>query len=109
MALQQTALFENREGKNVALMGVEWDDVTLQVSRFAFRLSVGNRDARFTLMRISDGATVSRDFIPGVSYVPGTMIFWNPPFAMAMLIHLNTKLALNVGVPDNWTAKLALL
>lgn len=109
MALRQSPLFTDRTPESTMLMGVVWDDVTLQVDHFVFRLDLGNRNVRFTLTRISDGAIRTHDFVPGQNYTPSTNITWNPPFPMAMLLFNNPKIGQTVGLPDGWTAELAVI
>lgn len=108
VATRQRKLFEDRDGENIALMGFEWDDVLNEVIRFVFRLSVGNRNATFTLTRTSDGTVRTHDFIPGINYVAGTIIAWNPPFTLAVTPYLNPKTGQTVGLENGWTAELAL-
>lgn len=109
MATQRTELFHDDNGVQSLRMGVAWDDVTLAVIRFLFQMDTGNRSARFTLTRLSDNQTISHDFVPGINYVAGDLITWDPPFPMSMKMQLNAKTGLNVGVPDGWQAELTLI
>lgn len=108
MATQQTPLYELRNDAETLLMGVEWDDVTLAVLSFAFKMNAGNRSATFTLTRTSDGQQRTHQFVPGVNYVPGTVIRWDPPFAMAMQLYQNPKTLQTVGIASGWSADIHL-
>jgi hypothetical protein len=108
MATQQTKLYELRNDAETLLMGVEWDDVTLNVIDFAFRLNAGNRSATFTLTRTSDGAQRTHQFVPGVNYVLGTVLRWNPPFPLTMQLYTNPKTSQVVGIANGWSAEIAL-
>lgn len=99
MATRQTPLYEFRNPHQKVLMGVEWDDVTLQVSAFVFRIDAGDRGATLTLTRTSDGQERTHDFLSGEA------LRWNPPFAMAMKLHTKRDASV-VGVPDGWTAEM---
>lgn len=102
MATQQTPLYEFRNGVDKVLMGVEWDDITLQVGSFVFRIDLGNRGATFTLTRVSTGTVRIHDF------TPETARRWDPPFPMAMSLFVNPKTGLTVGLPVDWTAEMGL-
>lgn len=101
MATRQTPLYEFRNPHQKVLMGVEWDDVTLQVSAFVFRIDAGDRGATLTLTRTSDGMEREHDFLSGEA------LRWNPPFAMAMSLYTHPKSGTPGGLPNGWTAEMA--
>lgn len=102
MAIQQTPLYEFRNGIEKVLMGVEWDDITLSISSFVFRIDLGNRGATFTMTKTSNGAVRIHDF------TPETARRWDPPFPMSMVLHVNPKTGQTVGLPNDWTAEMGL-
>lgn len=105
MALVKTPLFLSSTPNETMKFGVEFDDVTLQINRFGFWLDVGNRNARFTIWRDSDGATQQHDFIPGINYVAGSTIWWNPPFVALMKLRASDS----KPIPDGWSFALTTL
>ncbi len=106
MAIQQTPLYELRNDQQLLLMGIEWDDIALTVQDFGFRLDAGNRSATFTLTRLSDGAQITHQFLPGVNYVNGTTIRWSPPQTLSVALYTNPKTGQVIPLAVGWTGEI---
>lgn len=103
MALQLTPLYESRNELGNILAGVEYDDVTLDVTQFRFVIKQGTHGATFTLRNLlSPFQVLTHSFSPGVA------LSWNPPFPLKMTLFNNPKTGQVVGLPLNWTADMAL-